>query len=185
MTTQDLTAGFKRNPVAVICGVLCVAFIAAIFLRNGLVAEAETTLEAKTAEGQKYATNIQYSAQLKDQVDAVTAANKEIESRIIRASQMAMNMGYFYKLENDTKIKMIDSRQLTPASVPKPAKGAFLPVSFAVAVQGDLNLVLTFLRQVENGVHYARINNATLSGNAVQRGAPLTLSLSVDLLGTQ
>lgn len=184
MTTQELSAGIKRNPVSIICAVLSVIFIAAIFLRNGLISEAETTLESKTAEGQKYATNIQYSAQLKDHVDDVTAANKEIESRIIRASQLGTNTQYFYKIESDTKIKMIDLRQLTPATVAKPAKGAFLPVSFAVSVQGDLNLVLTFLRQVENGAHYSRILNATLSGNPAQRNSPLTLALSVELLGT-
>jgi hypothetical protein len=184
MTTQDLTVGIKRNPVSIVCAVLSILFIAAIFFRNGLMAEAETTLEAKTAEAQKYATNIQYSTQLKEQVDAITGYNKTIKSRIIRASQIGTNTQYFYKIEGDTKIKMIDVRQLSPSIMPKPAKGSYLPVSFAVSVTGDLNLILTFLRQVENGAHYCRVMTATLTGNPAQRNSPLTLALSLELLGT-
>jgi hypothetical protein len=184
MTTQDLVAGIKRNPVSIACAVLSVIFVAALFLRSDFIAEAETKLAEKSAEAQKYAANIQYSAQLKEQVDTVTALNKEIDARIIRASQLGTNTQYFYKMESGTDVKMIDLRQVTPATVAKPAKGSFLPVAFAVSVQGDLNHILTFLQQVENGAHYSRVLTASLSSNPAQRGSSLTLALSLELLGT-
>lgn len=183
MTSEDLGAAIKKNKISVGCAVLSVACIVVLFLRNNLISEAEARLVEKTAEAQKYATNIQYSAQLKEHVDTVTAANKQIEGRIVRASQLGINTQYFYTIESDTSAKLIDLRQLTPATVAKPAKGSFLPVAFAVSVQGDLNQILTFLRQVENGAHYSRVVNATLSGNSATRNSPLTLALSLELLG--
>lgn len=184
MTGQDIVAGIKKNPLSVTCGVLSVALLVVWFLRSDLIGEAETQLNEKTAEAQKYATNIQYSAQLKEQVDRLLAANKQIEGRAVRASQLGINTGYFYNIEKDTGVKFIDLRQVTPSSVSKPAKGSFLPVAFAVAVQGDLNHILAFLQHVESGTHYSRVLTASLSGNSQQRNGPLTLSLTLELLGT-
>ena len=183
MNGQDLGAAIKKNKISVGCTVLALACIVVLFLRSDLIKEAETQLLEKTSEAQKYATNIQYSAQLKEQVDIVTAANKQIEARVIRAGQLGINTQYFYTIESDTGAKLIDLRQTTPSTVAKPAKGAYLPVAFAVSVQGDLNHILTFLRQVENGAHYSRVMNATLTGNAGARNSPLTLALSLELLG--
>jgi hypothetical protein len=184
MSSQDLVVGIKKNKLSIGCAVIALACIVVLFVRSSLITEAETQLVEKTAEAQKYATNIQYSAQLKEQTETVTAANKQIEARIIRASQLGINTGYFYTIESETGVKMIDLRQTTPPTVGKPAKGSYLPVAFAVSVQGDLNHVLTFLRQVENGAHYCRVMNATLTGNSSARNSPLTLALSLELLGT-
>lgn len=183
MNSQALVKLLKKNPLSITCGVLSMIFIIVIFLRSDTIPEAEGVLAQKSAEGEKLAANIQYSAQLKEQLEAVTASNKEIDSRIVRASQMLTNTQYFYKIENETGVKMIDIRQTTPASVGKPAKGSYLPVSFAVSVQGDLNHILAFLRRVENGTHYSRVLTASCSGNSAQRNAPLTLALSLELLG--
>ena len=183
MNSQDLGAALKKNKIGAGCAVLALACIVALFLRNTLIAEAETRLAEKSAEAQKYATNIQYSTQLNEQMETVTAAIKQIEARIIRASQLGINTAYFYTIESDTAAKMIDNRQLTPATVGKPAKGSYLPVAFSVGAQGDLKLILTFLQQIENGAHYCRVNSATLSGNPGARNSPLTLALSLELLG--
>jgi hypothetical protein len=184
MTGQDISAGIKKSPLLFACIVLSVLLIAAIYFRSDTLPQAEQLLAQKTAEGEKISLNVQYSAQLKEQTEAVEAAIKEIDARIISASQLGANTGYFYTLESDTGVKFIDLRQTTPATVAKPAKGSFLPVAFSVSVQSDLNHILGFLQQLENGTHYCRIMTATCSGNSSSRSAPLTLALSLELLGT-
>lgn len=184
MTNQELGAAIKRNPISFGCGVLSLLLIVAIYLRGDALPQAEAQLEQKLAEGEKIRLNIQNSAQLKEQADAIEAANKQIEQRIVRASQLGANTQYFYKLESDTGVKLIDLRQTTPATIAKPAKGAYLPVAFSVSIQSDLTHILEFLRQLESGVHYSRILTATCSGNPSTRSAPLTLALTVELLGT-
>lgn len=184
MTNQELVAAIKKNPISFSCAVASCALIAAIYFRSGELGQAETLLAQKTSEGDKIALNIQYSSQLKDQTEAVEASIKEIEARIVRASQLGTNTQYFYKIESDTGAKIIDLRQTTPATVAKPASGSYLPVAFAVSVQGDLRKLLAFLQQLENGAHYCRVLTATCSGNSSNRGAPLTLALTLELLGT-
>ena len=184
MTGQDLSAGLKKNPLLTACVVLSILLIIGIYFRGDTVPQAELLLTQKTAEGEKLALNIQYANQLKEQTEAVEAAIKDIDARIIHASQLGANTGYFYKVESETGVKLIDLRQTTPSTVAKPAKGAFLPVAFSISVQSDLNHLLTFLRHLENGTHYCRILTATCSGNSANRNSPLTLALSLELLGT-
>ena len=183
MTSQDLVTAIKKHPLSICCGTLSVIFIVLIFLRGDSIAQAEAEAAQKTAEGQKYASNIQYSTQLKEQMESVVASNKQIEARIVRAIELGKNTQYFYKIESDTGVKMIDLRQTTPASAVKPGKGPFVPVAFAVTVQGDINQIVTFLTQVENGAHYCRVMSASCSGNSAARTSPLTLALSIELLG--
>lgn len=184
MSNQALAATIKKNPITFGCAVLGCVLIAVIYLRGDLMSEAEAALAQKSAEGEKISLNIQYSAQLKEQTEALETAMKAIESRIIRASQLGTNTQYFYKIESETGAKIIHLQQTTPATAAKPAKGSYLPVAFAVSVQGDLTKILDFLRQLENGAHYGRVLTATCSGNSNTRTAPLTLALTLELLGT-
>jgi hypothetical protein len=184
ISNEELAAAVKKNPVSFACVALSVIMIGIIYFRHGLISEAEQVLTEKTADAQKLALNITYSAQLKDQMEAIEAANKLIAARVVRATQLGTNTQYFYTLESETGVKLIDLRQTTPATVAKPAKGTFLPVAFTVAVQSDLKQILEFLRQLENGTHYCRVVNATCSGNSSSRTTPLTLALTLELLGT-
>jgi hypothetical protein len=183
MTNQEFVVLAKKNPVSFGCAALSLALVAGLYFRSEAMPEAEAELTQKSASGERMALNIQYSAQLKEQADAMAAATKEIDSRIIRTSQVTTNTQYFYKLEADTGVKISDLRQTTPAVVAKPPKGTFVPVAFSVTVQGTLSQLLEFLRQVENGAHYSRVLTATWNGNAANRNSPLTLGLSIELLG--
>ena len=183
MNIQDLIAVLKKNPISVGCGVLSLALLGAIYFRLDAVPQVEVDLAQKSAQAEKIALNIKYSAQLKEQLDALIEANRQIDSRIVRASELGKNTGYFYQVESITGAKIIDLRQTTPTIVPKPAKGTFIPVAFSVTVQGNLVQVLEFLRQIESGAHYSRILVAACNGNAATRSTPLTLALSLELLG--
>lgn len=182
MTNQELIALIKKNPIGVACGVLALAVGGALYYRSGDIPAAEAELAEKAALAEKYALNIKFSTQLPEQHEALVAANKAISERLIRASQLGTNTQFFYKLESDTGVKLIDFRQSTPTSA-KPAKGAFMPVAFSVAVQGSIAQVLDFLRQIESGTHYGRVLTANCSVSPTARSAPLTLSLTLELLG--
>lgn len=185
MNSARLLALIKKAPIVTACAVLAVALLAGLVLRMDEIPNAEAQLAEKTAEADRYALNIKNAAQLQQQYDEIVAANKAIDAHIIRASQLGANAQYFYQLESETGVKLVnDPRQTTPAIVAKPAKGAFVPVGFSVSVQGTLNQLLDFLRTLEDGQHYCRVLTASFGVNASKRSAPLTLSLNVELLGT-
>jgi hypothetical protein len=183
MTNQEFIALAKKNPISFGCALASIACVVGLYFRDSEIPEAEAELTQKTAQAERFALNIQHSAQLKEQAEIMTTAVKELDTRLVRPSQLGINTGYFYKVESDTGVKIVDLRQNTPSTgVAKSGKNAFVPVAFAVTVQGTLPQVLDFLRQLENGAHYSRTITASCTANTAARGV-ITLALGLELLG--
>lgn len=183
MTNEELYAFVRKNPVSFTGGVLSVLLLAGIYFRSGEVPAAEAELQQKTKEADRFSANVTHSVQLKEHHEALVRAVKEIDARLVRAGQLGVNNQYFFKLESETDTKLVDFRQsgLVPAKTGKPA---YSPVAFTVTVQGELRQLLHFLRLLESGAHYARMQSASLvpAGREARRGL-LTLSLNLELLG--
>jgi hypothetical protein len=182
MTNEELAAFVKKNPVSVGCGLLSAGLLLSLYFRGDLKGKAEERLAEKSATGERYAANIKNSAQLEEDFARLSAANKEIDARAVQINQLGINSQFFYKLEGETGVKLIDFRQNTQTG--SKGKGAFIPVAFTVSVQGDLPQLLRFLRLLESGAHYCRVLTATMNANATSRSNPMTLTLSLELLGT-
>jgi hypothetical protein len=178
MTTPELVALLKKNPVIVICGALSLALAGALYFRSGDIEAANTALDEKSAEGNRYTQNSTNAVQLKEQLDAIVAANVTIEGRMIRASDLGINQQYFYKLESDSGVKLSDLRQGGKGNLGPDAK--HIPIGFTMSVQGDFAQVLTFLRTLEDGTHYCRVLTATCGGG---RKGTVTLTLNLEVLG--
>jgi hypothetical protein len=184
MTNEELKALVKKNPISVGCGALSLLFAVGLYFRSDAIPKAEEDLGTQTAEAERLALNVKNSDRLKEQFDALTAHNKAIEARMVRVSQQAKNAQFFYKLFADTGVKQVDFRQMTTqANMPKGGKTAFIPVTFSLSVTGGYPQILDFLRQLEGGTHYAKVLTASLAGGAATRSAPLTLTLTLELLG--
>lgn len=183
MTNEEFYALVKKHPVPTACLAVTMALGVMYYFRNGLIPEAEVELAQKSAESERYALNIKYSAQLKEQLEALQAANKSVEGRLARASQQGINTQFFYKLERETGVKLVSFGQSPSVPVAKGSKAAFIPVGFNVGVQGTLPQVLDFLRQLEVGTHYVRVLTANCNVANTARNGPLTLSLTLEMLG--
>ena len=180
MTNEELFALIKKNPVSFGCALICLAAGAGIYFRGDLVPAATVELTKKADEGQRLAANLQNAAQLKEQVDALTAAEKELDARLIRASQTLTNYEYFYKLESDTGTKA----SISSGGIGKPPpKGQYGGVSFTVSVQGSLQQLIDYLRRLENGARYCRVTSVTCGVPATDRGSLITMNLTLELLG--
>jgi hypothetical protein len=184
MSNEELIALIKKNPISVGCGVLSLLLFGGWYYRSGEVPSVEQQVKEKSEESQKYALNLTNAAQLQEQFDTLVAANKEVDNRLLRASQLGKNLQYFYKLETESGAKLItDPRQAPiPAPAKTGAKTVYSSVPFSVSVQGDLGQVLGFLRRLESGAHYCRVVSATCTVPQ-ERSLPLTLTVSLELLG--
>ncbi len=183
MNTAELLAFIKKNPISVGCGLLCLILGAGIYFRSSEIPDAEAALAQKSAEAARYAANIKNAAQLKEQLDVLVAASKEIDSRIVHAGQLGVNSQYFYKLENESGAKLIDFRQGSLVAAPKGTKPSFNPVGFTVSVQGNLSQMIEFLHRLESGAHFCRVTSATCGTTGTGRSGLLTLTITLELLG--
>ncbi|MSU23237.1 MAG: hypothetical protein EXS32_05360 [Opitutus sp.] len=182
MTNEELFALLKKNPVSVGCGALSLALAAGIYFRGGVLPDHEAELAQKSAEGKRLAANVKYAAQLKEQLAAVVQANKEIERRLVRGSQIAINQQYFYKLEAETGTKVtIQQSPISP--VRGGVKTVFASVPFSATVAGSYSQLVDFLLRLEGQAHYCRVTSASCSVPLTARNSAMSLTISLELLG--
>ncbi len=194
LSNQQVVAFLRKYPVGIACAVLCLGLGAYyVFFVWDDIPAARTLLEDKKAQAERLTANITNASQLREQSEIVAKAFVEIESRLVQASELDTNLKFFWKIEADTGVKIIELRQSAPLMPQKDKKPAFSAVPYTVGVQGDYNQLVAFLRYAENGKHYCRINAATIqaptatSAGSGEEGARvdshITLTLSLDLLG--
>lgn len=195
MTGADLLALIKKQPIAFACGLVAVLCGIAFYFRSDVVDEAQRLFEEKDKESQKIALNARHTTGLAEQVQEIQAAAKQLESRLVHAGDLANNLQFFYRLENETGVKLIDVRQNSqPAAKQNAPKTLFVPVSFNLTLQGTYPQIWAFLRLVETGPHFARFDRLTVSkieaGGRTESGggsaAPdqMNAAFTVELLGT-
>ncbi len=188
MSNEELVAFLKKNVIPVVCVIVSIAIAATLYYRSDVLPDAEKVLAQKTQQGELLAANIEDSNQppsLKEQHAAIVASNEAISNRLVRVGQLAENLQYFYQLESATSAK------LTPVQVPVPPPGKnapkafFIPVGFTLSAQGDYAQLIDVLRRLEDGEHYCRVLTCNVRPLTEQRGGPLLMTLSLQLLGTQ
>ena len=190
MTGADLLAMIKKQPIGVACGLICLICAALLYFRSDKIDESKAAYEAKSAEAAKILANVRNSEKLPAQVAEIQALAKEMDGRLIRASQLAVNLQYFYKLEAETEVKLLDVRQ---NSIAKGGKALYAGIPFNVSVQGTFKQVMSFLQKLENGPHFCHFIsvNFNKSGGGAEAGrsgggadlSGLTITLNLELLG--
>lgn len=186
MTGADLSAILKKHPLGVVCGLITVICAALLYYRADNITASQAELEARTAEANKMIANVRNSTGLAEQVAEIQEQRKELEARLLKAGQLAVNLQYFYKLEAETEVKL--SGDVRQGVAPKTNK-SYIGVPFAVSVQGSYAQVANFINRLQNGRHFCRITTATLNrstgsdSSAASGERDMMLSLNLDLLG--
>ena len=182
MTSADLIALIKKQPLGFACGLLSLIVAVLLYFRSSKIDENQAEFEAKSAEAAKIVSNVSASKNLAEQVQEIQAHTKEMEGRLVRAGQLAVNLQYFYKLEAENDVKLLDVRQ---NSLPRSSAAAYQGIPFNVTVQGSFKQVMVFLNRLENGRHFCRFSNVVF-GKAPPNGGDtqsMTLTLNLELLG--
>ncbi|MFT3868197.1 MAG: hypothetical protein QM715_06820 [Nibricoccus sp.] len=186
----------KKYPLGTVAALVLIVMLSLLFVRRSAMADLRVSLELNTEESQRHLANISHSNQLAEHVQALENANRTIASRLVDPQNLAINLEYFYKLERETGVKLLDTRPALASSVLGKAaptmKGGYKPVQYTVSLQGSYTRALTFLRRLEQGSYYCRVvtancNPAQEETNAAagdKKTAPeIILSLTVEILG--
>jgi len=180
MNAASLTALLKKHPIGVVCGLLSLICVVLLYFRSDLIAENQATLDAKSAEAAKILANVRYSEKLPEQTAEIQALTKDLETRLVRAGQLAVNLQYFYKLEAENEVKLVDVRQ-NNVPVNKAAKTLYTGIPYNISVQGGFTQVLAFLQKLEAGRHFCRFNSVALSKTGASN---VVMNINLELLGT-
>jgi Tfp pilus assembly protein PilO len=187
MKTNQFSAFARKQPIALGCAVVCLVVAGWIYFRLDALSLAQSELADKSAEGSRIAANITNAAQLNEQSAAMIRAVQQIESRLVHSGDLATNLQYFYKIESDTQVKLNELRQIGQTGG-RGAGPTYAAIDYGLSAKGTYPQIIDFVRRVENGPHYARITDITLSRMGDASGVDpssvfLSLDLSLDLLG--
>lgn len=186
MTGEDITAFAKKHPLGVSCLVIALACGAALYFRADVISVSQAEFEAKSAEAAKMISNVKNAPGLEEQVAEMQELGKELDARLMKAGQLAVNLQYFYKLEADHGVKFLDVRQTTRAARTGAPKTIFTPVPFTLSVEGDYAQLVKFLSALQNGRHLCRINSAVFNkpnAETNSEASKINLALNLELLG--
>lgn len=185
----------KKYPLGTAAAAVFLVMLGVLFMRRSAMEDMKAALERNTDESQRHLTNISNSSQLAEHFQALENANRVIAGRLVDPQTLAINLEYFYKLERETGVKLLDTRPAsasTTAAKGPAMKGGYKPVQYAVSLQGSYTRVLTFLRRLEQGNYYCRVVTANCnpaqedtSAASADKKAPaeIILSLTVEILG--
>ena len=186
MNVAALKTYIKKYPVGTGAGLLALVMASALIFRHFDFAETQSAFDNSAAEGQKLEANIAYAGQLEEQLKTLEEANKTISGRLVNPSDLAINLQYFYKLEAETGVKLVDTRPIDSRAPAKAGKGQYSSVQYAVTLQGSYARTLTFLRRLEHGAYFCRIVGGNCTQAQVEQGkggGDTSMSLTVELLG--
>jgi len=186
MTAADLQAMAKKQPIGVACGAIALVCAAILYFTGDKVDEVRTQSEDLSKTAKAIRTNVDNSQGLPQQTDAIQKAVKEVDNRLIRASQLAINLQYFYRLESETGVKLVDVHQgSTNVLRGGQSKTPYSSVSFSVNIQGNFKQVLDFIQRIENGPRIARFSSVSFSkaGGENVSSDQFSVGMGIDFLG--
>lgn len=188
MNLQGLILFFKKHPIGVGCALVAIVLGALTVVRGGKVSELETLLQERTDQGDRLKNNLRYSAQLDEHLATVEEAVKVVESKAINPGALATNLQFFYRLEQELGLTLVDLRQGVVVESKEPRE--YVSVPYVVSVRGTYFQLLDLLQRLEQGdrvIQFATANFSPARGVTAQRVDPtnplLVLTLDLVLLG--
>ena len=179
---QQLLAGALRRPIVSLLLVISVALgIANYFLWQQREAVTRQHEEVRS-KGEAMAKALTDQTRIKADLAALQEALAQIDRNLVVEGEMEVNLGYFYKMERLSRVRL---SQLNQLSSQPPAEGnPFKAVPFSLRVTGSYTQIMSFLRQLETGPRLLRVRTYSFARGDAKTKA-LDLDLTVELLAKQ
>jgi len=171
----------QRYPYCTACLALSALLLAgAIYLHSDL-GEFMKLQQDRGRDGDQMLKFIAHGPQLRAAYASVHAASQRITESLIVEKNIPENFWYFYKIEQETQTKLLELQQ-RPAVIPDSGAAPFFKrVPYSLRIAGPYRNLLAYLRQLELGSHFARINSFALQRQDAS-GDKLVLQLDLELL---
>lgn len=118
-------------------------------------------------------------ARIDADLGALREAMAQIEANLLDEQGMERNLGYFYRFEKLTGVRLVRLNQL--AAPPSPAGSPFKSVPFSMQVTGSYRKAMQFLWALETGPRILRVRHCSFERMGGDN-TDLTLDLTVDVL---
>src|SRR3954468_8026322 len=137
----------RRFPLSAICaGVALIACLVAYYLR-GQNADLDTAQKDRAKEGEAMLDLLVSSTAQRQELALVQEISKRIEDNLVMDDNLAENFGYFYKLEDQTKVLLTELNPLS--SPPGDSAPLYKRIPYTLRATGTFEQVSAFLLALE------------------------------------
>lgn len=180
LQTARFVALLRRNPFGAICTVLVVGLAVTSWFLGQEIEDRELALQDRAKEGEANLELLIGGSTQRQELAAAREATRRIEDNLVVETNLAENLWYFYKFEEQTKSRLPELHQLnSPAT---DASALYRRVPYTLRISGTYEQVASFLLAIESGPRLANINSFTFSRRGSGPDA-VALELTLELLG--
>lgn len=170
----------RRNPFATGCTVLIVGLAVTSWFLWQQIDDLELTRQDRAKEGEANLELLIGGSTQRQELAAAREATHRIEDNLVVETNLAENLWYFYKFEEQTKSRLPELHQLNSPTTD--ASPLYRRVPYTLRISGTYEQVASFLLAIESGPRLANINSFTFSRRGSGPDA-VALDLTLDLLG--
>lgn len=170
----------RRHPYAIGCVMLTVGLTVAIWFLRGIIAELEEVQRVRARQGEAMFATLVGGLTQRQELAHVREATRRIDDNLLVEANLAENLWYFYKLEEQTKVRLPELHQLN--SPPTDASPLFRRIPYTLRVTGSYDQVAAFLLALETGPRLVSITGFTYARRDAT-GNMLSLDMDIELLG--
>ena len=171
---------WRRYPYCCGCILATIALLGACWLLRDMIATLQLIQADKARQGEAMLSTLVSGSTTRQELADVREAVRRIEENLVIETNLAENLWYFYKLEEQTKVRLPELHQLS--SPANDASTIFRRVPYNLRVTGTYDQVASFLLALETGPRLLKITSFNF-GRVDPTGGLLALDLSIELLG--
>jgi hypothetical protein len=173
-------ATLRRHPLSVFCGSICIVCVIACGFINSNMKWLEIEHKQVLQDGDMdFATMISGPSVRQERLAALEVTHR-IEDNLVVEDNLAENLWYFYKIEQQTKAHIAELRPLN--SLISDTKAYYRRVPFSVRITGTYEQTGAFLYAIETGPRLSNITSLSYR-RADPRSLQVILEFNVELLG--
>jgi len=172
----------RRNLFAVICSVTTVVLLGAGWWLWHDLQHQEEILQSRTLQGEAELETIGMSPLLREALAQTRTAVDRINRNLAVESNLADNLWYFYKLEEQTKARIRGLNQLAVSGPGQDDRAEYKPIPYTMEVSGTFAQVMDFVQSLESGPRLVKIRGFSFR-RGESSGAAVVLQLDVTVLG--
>ncbi len=175
----------KENPLALLLFLLSLGVLGYMFLQRDVSFQKAKEGALLKSELELMQANAQEADKLAEDGARLNAMIQAIENRLMIRADNALNLRYFYNIQDSAKVKITSLEQnLTEvASISVDGVGFYSIINFNIAFSGKITEVISFLYLVRSGQCFARINQLTVGNGAATSKGNLVVTAVISVLG--
>ena len=170
----------RRHPLSALCAGICVVCGLLCWYIYTNMKWLDLEHKQVTQDTELAITSMISGPSVKQELAASREVTRRIEDNLVVEDNLAENLWYFYKIEQQTKVHILEMRPLN--SLVSDSKSLFRRIPFSIRASGTYEQTAAFFYAIETGPRLASITSVSYRRNE-PGSQSVILDVNLELLG--